>query len=107
DPAPADVAGAGARVHRRGRVRRGDAAVGAPAQGDHRTDRASHARQARQDCRRRLTVSTERAPIGRAATGWSAVVTRWNALEAAAVDGRVALDPRVSTAWHKADTRIT
>ena len=33
DPAPADVAGAGARVHRRGRVRRGDAAVGAPAQG--------------------------------------------------------------------------
>ena len=58
DPAPADVAGAGARVHRRGRVRGGDAAVGAPAQGDHRPDRARPPRQARQDCRRRLTVRT-------------------------------------------------
>ena len=61
DPAAADVAGAGARVHRRGRVRGGDAAVGAPAQGDHRPDRARSPRQARQDRRRRrLTISTSK-----------------------------------------------
>ena len=40
DPAAADVTRAGAGVHRRGRVRRGDAALGAPAQGRPRPDRA-------------------------------------------------------------------
>ena len=47
DPSEADVAGAGARVHRRRRVRGGDARLGAPAQVDHRPDRARPSRQAR------------------------------------------------------------
>ena len=48
DPAPTDVAGAGAGVHRRRRVRRGHADVGAPAQGRPRPDRARPGRQAGQ-----------------------------------------------------------
>ena len=61
DPAALDVTGAGTRVHRRGRVRRGHPGGGSPAQGRARPDRARQGGEAGQSAA--LT-----APIPR--SGW-------------------------------------
>ena len=66
DPAAADVARAGAGVHRRRRVRRGHAAVGAAAQDDPRPDRARSGRQAGQG--RRLGLRPAVRMVAHAAT---------------------------------------
>ena len=75
DPAAADVTRAGARVHRRGRVRRGHATVGAPAQGRARPDRARPRGETGEDRRPCLTRSSTWCLPGRQhVLGWQHVL---------------------------------